>query len=98
MSFSNDPTWVLYCICLKTSTEIYVEDASVSKVQTASSRQDLRGSSVTSEEARTACITSVNKVLHQLISRMICVVVVIEPTPIYTQLSIIRGQINRFAA
>jgi hypothetical protein len=46
--------------------------------------QDLQGSSVTSEEARTDCITSINKVVHQLISRIICVVVVIEPIPIHS--------------
>jgi hypothetical protein len=48
------------------------------------SRTDHQGSSVTSEEARTDCITSINKVVHQLISRIICVVVVIEPTPIHS--------------
>jgi hypothetical protein len=53
-------------------------------VQTASSRQDLQGSSVTSEETRTDSITSINKIVHQLISRIICVVVVIEPTPIHS--------------
>jgi hypothetical protein len=47
------------------------------------SSTDQQGSSVTSEEAHTDCITSVNKVMHQLISRIICVMVVIEPTPIH---------------
>jgi hypothetical protein len=65
---------------------IDVEDASVSKTTWTSAEviinQHLQGSSVTSEEARTDCITSINKVVHQLISRIICVVVVIEPTPI----------------
>jgi hypothetical protein len=36
------------------------------------------------EEARTDCIASVNKVVHQLLSRIICVVVVIEPTLIHS--------------
>jgi hypothetical protein len=35
------------------------------------SEQDLQGSSATSEEAQTDCITSVNKVVQQLISRII---------------------------
>jgi hypothetical protein len=36
-----------------------------------SSRQAFQGSSVTSGGARTACMTSVNKVVHRLISRII---------------------------
>jgi hypothetical protein len=51
------------------------------RVQTISSSQDRHGSSVTSEEARSDCITSINIVVHVLVSRIICVVV-IEPTPI----------------
>jgi hypothetical protein len=37
-----------------------------------------------SQQARTDCITSINEVLHQSVSRIICVVVVIEPTPIHS--------------
>jgi hypothetical protein len=48
-----------------------------------STRQDLQGSSVTSGVARADCLTSVSKVVHQLISGIICVVVVIEPTKIH---------------
>jgi hypothetical protein len=35
------------------------------------SEQDLQGSSATSEDAQTNCITSVNKVVQQLILRII---------------------------
>jgi hypothetical protein len=52
-----------------------VEDKTVIKTTwtsaDTSSGQDLQGSSVTSEQARTARMTSVNKVVHQLISRII---------------------------
>jgi hypothetical protein len=37
----------------------------------ANSKQDLQGSSATAEEAQTDCIASVNKVVQQLISRII---------------------------
>jgi hypothetical protein len=37
----------------------------------ASSEQDLQGLSATSVEAQTDCITSVNKVMQQLISKII---------------------------
>jgi hypothetical protein len=37
----------------------------------ANSEQDLQGSSATSEEAQTNCIASANKVVQQLISRII---------------------------
>jgi hypothetical protein len=74
MAFFNGPTGVLYRVHLKTSREIYVVETSVSMMTWTSadtnSEQDLQGSNVTSEEARTACITSVNKVVHHLISRI----------------------------
>jgi hypothetical protein len=74
-AFSNDPTGVLYSVHLKTSREIYVVETSVSTMTwtsaDANSEQDLQGSSATLEEAQTDCITSVNKVLQQLISRII---------------------------
>jgi hypothetical protein len=43
------------------------------------SEQDLQGSSVTSEEAQTDCIASVNKVVQQLISRIIVIIKILNP-------------------
>jgi hypothetical protein len=37
----------------------------------ANSKQDLQGSGVTREEAQTGCIASVNKMVQQVISRII---------------------------
>jgi hypothetical protein len=51
-----------------------VEDRTVKTTWTSadtSTGQDFQGSSVTSEGARTACMTSVNKVVHRLISKII---------------------------
>jgi hypothetical protein len=74
-AFSNDPTGVLHRIHLRTSGERYVVETSVSTTTwtstDANSEQDLQGSSVTSEEAQTDCIASVNKAVQQLISRII---------------------------
>jgi hypothetical protein len=53
-------------------------------VQTPAAGKILKAQVPLKEGARTDCITSINKVVHQLISRNICVVVVIEPTPIHT--------------
>jgi hypothetical protein len=56
-------------------SKTYVIETSVSTTTwtsaDANSEQDLQGSSATSEEARTDCITSINKVMQPLISRTI---------------------------
>jgi hypothetical protein len=53
----------------------YVAETSVSTTPRtsadANSEQDLQGSSATSKAAQTDCITSVNKVVQQLLSRII---------------------------
>jgi hypothetical protein len=55
--------------------ETYMVETSVSTTTWTSGdairEQDLQGSSATSEEAQTDCITSVNKVVQQLMSRII---------------------------
>jgi hypothetical protein len=74
-AFSNDPTGVLYWVRLKASRERYVVETSFSTTTWTSAdtkrEQDLQGSSAASEEAQTDCIASVNKVVQQLISRIV---------------------------
>jgi hypothetical protein len=90
-AFFNDQSGVLHWFRLKTSTELYVEDASVSKTTwTSSDRQQQARYSRLECHLRRRCvdriigITSTNKTVLQLLSRIICVVVVIEPTPIHS--------------
>jgi hypothetical protein len=63
----KDLKWYSKCYGVASVTKMFTFKGSAD----ANSEQHLQGSSVTSEEARTDCIASVNKVVQQLISRII---------------------------
>jgi hypothetical protein len=73
-----------------TTIEMYVEDASVNKTTRTSSDRQQQGRSsrlVSRKKKYVDCITgitSTNKIVHRLLSRIICVVVIIEPTQIHS--------------
>jgi hypothetical protein len=90
-AFSNDQTGVLYRVRLKTSTEIYKEDASVSKDDSDQYRPSAEGkifkARMSLKKKCVDCITgikSTSRIVHRLLSRIIWVVVVIEPWPIHS--------------
>jgi hypothetical protein len=66
---------LLRAVSILSSPQDINKDGSVSKTTwtsaDTSSRQDLQGPTVASERARNACLISVNKVVHRLISRNI---------------------------
>jgi hypothetical protein len=86
-AFCNDPTEVLYWIRLKASTEIYTDNACYQDDLDEFRRQQQARARVSLNKKCVDCITGItgtNKIMHRLLPRIICVVLVMEPTPKYS--------------